>query len=1067
MDAIYWWKWGVRRATRPLGVASVCLALAGVAHAENALTLLPGQPGEAMRLRQSVEPNQVLQVEASENLKDWREIGRGHGGLIAYPDFLSVAAPQRFYRSQWHELTAADDGKNQALWEADDFLSDPSGYLDPEPRWIKFAIALNETNKVWFQNSLKYVFHYDFATRRLPEFAGLTRAEFDAASLRLAGQRVVLGAVLFPPSETIREVGVQLVGLDAYPKEQVAGWLDLLKNVLVLPPDVTVQYFPVYEQSPAAAGYRDYLQGRGYSVGSVARWLTANQVYSDGWAMGRLVFVPAAEITQAYTDGRLQATDILVTDAIPAEIPPVAGIIALAPATPNSHVAILARSFEIPFVFLASAADQRRLLANTNRRVVLRAFDNNGYFTTVSVTPTEGISEALAAEILALKVPAKVAFTPKTAAGKISLSTLNLVPADIRYVGGKAAHYGILMRSVPSNCAPAIAFTFDLWDAFLDQTVGGSNTLRQVIQDRLRTHAYPPEMSRLRADLEYIRELFTETADFTAEQKSAIRAALAGFDPRRKIRFRSSTNMEDSDTFTGAGLYDSFSGCLADNLDSDDAGPCACDPLEPKERGVFRAIKKTYASFYNDNAFLERLRHGIDETQVGMGILAHVSTPDEQELANGVVTVSIDKSSGAAGRSYGMDLVTQAGAESVANPEGNGRPETVTVSGYSTNAPYLSIEQHSGLVPLGGTVLAWTADYQRLAGLIDQACQGYEALFPAKTRLWLDLEYKQITPGVLMLKQIRPVPQPDSTSKTTPFLLRATNIYVVYQGEHGDVFANHRLKSRWSLLARNMRLDSTNQCPIESLTTDYLEGTNALRFTGAVAELPAFKYRYQPGSDDTANNLLAWTWGEGSAARDYSLTMTLPTRVTLDQSPVIYLDDGVLMLKAVYKTPQPTINWEGAQTTLEDEVRLQPATLPGADSLRQQRDLADGALAVHTEFYWPPNPSGPTAGYTAPLQAWVQTTITGLASQPIQLAADAAQTYHPGHHNFSEEFLFDPGLDPAVPAAVKAELADQNIRALYISTGSGKPQFLSWGFDNQLREIQTGKGDGKTALSHP
>jgi len=81
----------------------------------------------------------------------------------------------------------------------------------------------------------------------------------------------------------------------------------------------------------------------------------------------------------------------------------------------------------------------------------------------------------------------------------------------------------------------------------------------------------------------------------------------------KKIRFRSSTNVEDAGNFSGAGLYDSFSGCLADDLDEDNLGPSICDPRKPKERGAIRAIKKVLASFYNENAFLERLRHDIDE----------------------------------------------------------------------------------------------------------------------------------------------------------------------------------------------------------------------------------------------------------------------------------------------------------------------------------------------------------------------------------------------------------------------------------------------------------------------
>ncbi len=69
------------------------------------------------------------------------------------------------------------------------------------------------------------------------------------------------------------------------------------------------------------------------------------------------------------------------------------------------------------------------------------------------------------------------------------------------------------------------------------------------------------------------------------------------------------------------------------------AGPCACEAAEPDERGVFRAIQRVYAGFYNDNAWLERRRHSADEVEVGMGVLVHHSFPDEEELANGVATL--------------------------------------------------------------------------------------------------------------------------------------------------------------------------------------------------------------------------------------------------------------------------------------------------------------------------------------------------------------------------------------------------------------------------------------------
>ncbi|HRZ38204.1 MAG TPA: hypothetical protein P5534_17815, partial [Candidatus Paceibacterota bacterium] len=148
--------------------------------------------------------------------------------------------------------------------------------------------------------------------------------------------------------------------------------------------------------------------------------------------------------------------------------------------------------------------------------------------------------------------------------------------------------------------------------------------------------------------------------------------------------------------FTGAGLYDSFSGCLADDLDGENYGPCRCDATESKGRGVFRAIKKVYASFYNDNAFLERLRLGVDEAHAGMGLLVHGSTPDETELANGVATLTAQLTP--MGWSVRGTLVTQPGAASVTNPDDNATPETVEFYRW-LSLTNVALKQSSALLP--------------------------------------------------------------------------------------------------------------------------------------------------------------------------------------------------------------------------------------------------------------------------------------------------------------------------------------------------------------------------------
>jgi hypothetical protein len=217
---------------------------------------------------------------------------------------------------------------------------------------------------------------------------------------------------------------------------------------------------------------------------------------------------------------------------------------------------------------------------------------------------------------------------------------------------------------------------------------------------------------------------------------------------------------------------------------------------------------------------------------------------------------------------------------------------------------------------------------------------------------------------------------------------------------------------------------------------------------GDLRALPGFQHHRE---DDTSVN--RWTWGNGPHARQFELRTWLPTAFPAGRSPVIFLGDGRLELIVTYPTPQTAWTHLGPGTTLTDHVTLTPVNPVGPLSLRQTRRLNQGNLWIETSFYWPPEPGGPSAGYTAPLQGWIQTTITGLASRPIVLQSDYAQSYQPGHHNFWETFLFDPHLEPSIDAALLEELTAANIRGV-LAGYYGPDQLVDlwiWGLDDNLR----------------
>jgi len=128
--------------------------------------------------------------------------------------------------------------------------------------------------------------------------------------------------------------------------------------------------------------------------------------------------------------------------------------------------------------------------------------------------------------------------------------------------------------------------------------------------------------------------------------------------------------------------------------------------------------------------------------------------------------------------------------------------------------------------------------------------------------------------------------------------------------------------------------------------------------------------------------------------------------------------------------------------------------MPGA--IPQQRTMSVANVTVQTSFYWPGQPGGDfLAGYTAPLIQFIETRITGLTPNPIVLTNYFSQMYRPEHHNFGEEFIFEPRLEPGLPPSVLNELNAANIQLLYVRwLGGANAVFSLLGLDDKFRALQ-------------
>ncbi len=221
-------------------------------------------------------------------------------------------------------------------------------------------------------------------------------------------------------------------------------------------------------------------------------------------------------------------------------------------------------------------------------------------------------------------------------------------------------------------------------------------------------------------------------------------------DDTTMVRFRSSSNAEDALTFSGAGLYASQSACVADQIDGDDDGPSLCDPDKDGEESLSEALTDVWASLWSVAAYEERDWYGIDHAAASMAVLVNTRSADEQ--AN---IVAFTGSPTADDDRYVVNA--QLGELAVVAAESGVFPEKtlLTVSRGSV----VAIERVSASSETVGDQVVLSDDQLTQLG---EVLAGIEADYPidgeapAGAVVLLDTEWKVLSDGRLVVKQVRP-----------------------------------------------------------------------------------------------------------------------------------------------------------------------------------------------------------------------------------------------------------------------------------------------------------------------
>jgi hypothetical protein len=639
------------------------------------------------------------------------------------------------------------------------------------------------TERCYFQNMKQHTWHLDFL-RSFPGLEGFAFQAYQSMVLRQASRRLWGGSVkAWPgtPHPSRDDAGVVSYfvysdgsGLDVAAVVEVDRTLKacapFAEDRLVYVPDGPAQLTFLTRNRQALAD-----EGVASLFPQDLIDPTRPIAYSTGEGYGTLRVVPPGQPLVDYGPH-----DVVVVESVPNDISVVAGLLSSNPQNELGHVNLRLREKGIPNAALPVVYDSEFVRDLSGKLVHVVVTDS-------AVTVTEATIE----EAEAYWHAHRPSVPPVTADLTVTelISFVDLRARDEEAFGAKAANLGELTQvlEIPAR-TEGFGIPFSAYVRFLEETGLRQNVEAVLADPELRTNL-GVKRSRLKA----LRDAI-EAAPFppalSAELEATIARVYGASGQTQYLRFRSSTNVEDLDAFTGAGLYDSKSGCLADDLDGDSVGPSRCltesgraalqadlearkklleehldyawllpiiEDLEgdlAKEKPVSRAIRKVWASLWNERAFDEREYYGIEHRDAYMGIAVNP-------------TFVVEKASGVAVSNLAVDdgpplyqLNSQAGSESVVRPEDPTAVAELLTFRRAGDPPEVSdidVQVHSNRVPDGTRV--WPdAALAELGQLLFRVHDHFATeVYPDIVPLHLDFEVKHDAQGHVVIKQVRPL----------------------------------------------------------------------------------------------------------------------------------------------------------------------------------------------------------------------------------------------------------------------------------------------------------------------
>ena len=631
----------------------------------------------------------------------------------------------------------------------DDFAalaSEPLNASIPGARSLKTVIDRLDGDKLYFQNSKRYMIHWEFASEHLsgqglPPVPPL--AQFNEKEYYSPSRRFLLGAITFyeDPGVWVYEISPY----DTASAEMIQTAYDVISENAFFGPDL---YFHPTSQA---------VETEATNLAEDVAQITTDELFAGisyqplnlGTSTGKLRFLQA----EGLASESLNYRDIVVLDSVPNDIGVVSGIITAELQTTLSHINVLSQNRGTPNMAFLGAHEDEGLLALEGKWVELTvgAFEwsirevtkeeadqwwdeNKPKAVGVPNLDVETLDIVDIEDLLDFETPPEIGKQANKEQMEAALD--KAIPA----YGGKASHYAGFAYMDPELVPVPRAWAIPVGHYVQHMK---DNGLDVMVSEMLADSSFQGDSAVRAAKLEELQQAIRD-APIDPELKAEVHLKMQTDFPGQSVRFRSSTNAEDLDGFTGAGLYTSKSGDLA-------------DPSKRPED----AIKHVWASVWNYKAFDEREYRSIDHEAVGMALLCHRSFPNE--AANGVaLTANIFDTSGL---EPGFYINVQKGGASVVLPEAGVTTDQIIYHYFQPGQPAIFLS-HSNLVNGSETVLTPTQLY-RLGQALEHIhmfwMDTYGPALGNPTEFYaMDVEFKfdSVNGGApeLFVKQARPHP---------------------------------------------------------------------------------------------------------------------------------------------------------------------------------------------------------------------------------------------------------------------------------------------------------------------